>query len=69
MDTKHEIRFCEFSDDVRCQSGHALKIINLFNTGMATANNNNNYLLSVFPYNGSSRDKTTTTISKEIVRK
>ena len=39
---------------------------------MATANNNNNNnsnndLLSVFPYNGSSRDKTTTTISKEIV--
>jgi hypothetical protein len=36
------------------------KIINLFNTGMATANNNDNYLLSIFPYNGSSRDKTTT---------
>ena len=32
-------------------------------------NNNNNDLLSVFPYNGSSPDKTTTTISKEIVRK
>jgi hypothetical protein len=31
-------------------------------------NNNNNDLLSVFPYNGSSPDKTTTTISKEIVR-
>jgi hypothetical protein len=32
-------------------------------------NNNNNNLLSVFPYNGSSPDKTTTTISNEIVRK
>jgi hypothetical protein len=32
-------------------------------------NNNNNDLLSVFPYNGSLPDKTTTTISKEIVRK
>ena len=36
---------------------------------MCNNNNNNNDLLSVFPYNGSSPDKTTTTISKEIVRK
>jgi hypothetical protein len=46
-------------------------LINIFDLHNNNNNNNNNDndLLSVFPYNGSSHDKTTTTISKEIVRK